>query len=82
VDVSKNKKWAVLISMPADIQGRAETTYLLADLVNRRIVNKELEKVTDTYTSGTELFFDYNKEGQLFLKYYDQEFNEKILELK
>jgi hypothetical protein len=82
VDVSKNKKWAVLISMPSNIQGRAETIYLLADLLNRKIVNKELEKVTGTYTSGTELFFDYNKEGQLFLKYYDKNFNKRMLELK
>ena len=33
IEVSEDKKWAILISMPAELQGRAETTYLLAPLI-------------------------------------------------
>ena len=82
VDISKNRKWAILISMPAEIQGRAETTYLLADLVNKKIVNQVIEKSTGRFIAGTELFFDYDSCGNLYLNYYDQDYNERKVELK
>lgn len=73
IDVSTNKKWAILISMPADIQGRVETTYLLADLVNKKIVNAHLEKVTGNYLSGNEMYFESRDDGLLDLIYISKD---------
>jgi len=69
VEISENKKWAILISMPAKIQGRVETTYLLVDLVNKEVVNSQLENCTGNHLYGNEMHFEYNKNGMLYLKY-------------
>lgn len=69
IDVSPDKKWAIVISMPAKVEGRAETTYLLIDLLNRAIANPQLEKRTSNYLSGNEIFFETGKDNQLKLKY-------------
>ncbi|MBN2402089.1 MAG: hypothetical protein JXN64_06795 [Spirochaetes bacterium] len=42
-EVSKDKKWASIIRMPAHIAGRAETEYLLLNINTGRIVNAEIE---------------------------------------
>jgi hypothetical protein len=46
VSVSKDKKWASVIKMPAKTAGRIETEYLLLNIKTGRIVNGELEKAT------------------------------------
>jgi hypothetical protein len=82
IDISINKKWAILISMPSDIKGRVDTSYLLADLVNKNIVNPQLEKVTGNYLSGNEMYFKSRNNSMLDLiynskdgKYYQLELN-------
>ena len=82
LEVSDNKKWAVLISMPAEIEGRTETTYLLVDLVNKKVVNSQLEKITGNYISGNELYFENGKYGQLYLVYSDKDFDYHKIELR
>ncbi len=51
VSISKDKKWASIIKMPARTSGRAETEYLLLNIKTGRIVNAEIEK-----TAGIRLF--------------------------
>ncbi len=69
VEVSQNNKWAILISMPSDIEGRAETFYLLVDLINKKVVNNELEQCLGNYSSGSVLFFEEKGIGPVFLIY-------------
>ncbi len=78
IDVSHDKKWAILISMAAEIEGRAETFYLLVDLVNKEVVNNMLEKCLGNYLSGSELFFDDRGSASVFLMYNF----ENLIELK
>jgi hypothetical protein len=69
IDVSDNNKWAIVISMPAEIEGRTETYYQLVNIPDRKIVNNEIEECSGNYLSGSELFFETNTGGQLMLKY-------------
>jgi len=82
IEVSKNKKWAIAISMPAEIQGRVETKYLLVDLVNRKIVNSQLEKSTGNYYSGNEMYFETANDNVLYLLYNAKDGKYYKLELK
>ena len=69
IDVSENKKWAIIISMPAEIEGRVETTYLLFDLLNKLMVNFQLEKCTGNYLPGNEMYFKSGENGRTYLTY-------------
>ncbi len=82
IEVSENKKWAVLISMPAKTEGRAETTYLLVDLWNKIISNSQLEKSTGKYVSGNEIYFKTEEKDRLFLMYTAKDGKFYQLELK
>jgi hypothetical protein len=81
IEVSVNKKWAILISMPLYIEGRVETNYLLADLVNKKIVNRQLQKVTGNYLSGNEMYFESRNNGRLDLIYKSKDGEYSQLEL-
>jgi hypothetical protein len=82
IEVSKNKKYAILIAMPAEIQGRAETTYLLVDLLNRKMINPQLEKYTGNYLSGNEIYFDFQTDNMMNLVYLAKNGEYLKLELK
>ena len=82
IEVTENKKWAILISMPAEIEGRVETFYLLADLVNREVVNSQLEKTAGNYISGTMILFETGENGEQYLIYNSTDNEECRLELR
>ncbi len=67
IEISNDKKWAILISMPAEIEGRAQTEYLLIDLINKKVLNPQLEKMWKSYVSGSALFFEYGDYDEIFL---------------
>lgn len=46
LEVSADKKWAIILTMPKEIEGRAETIYHLLDLVNRKEVTNQIERIT------------------------------------
>jgi len=70
IEVSANNKWAIVISMPAEVgEGRVETLYQLVNIPDRKIVNNEIEECTGNYLSGNELAFATNASGQLMLTY-------------
>ena len=70
IEVSANNKWAIVISMPAEVgEGRVETLYQLVNIPDRKIVNNEIEECTGNYLSGNELAFTTNASGQLMLTY-------------
>jgi hypothetical protein len=70
IDLSTDNKWAIVISMPAEVgEGRVETFYQLVNIPDRKIVNDEIEECTGNYLPGSELFFETNANGQLMLKY-------------
>jgi len=69
MESSENKKWAILVEMPASIEGRAETNYLLVDLVNRELVNSKLEKYNPNFLSGSMIYFEKGRGDQLLLNY-------------
>ncbi len=79
MDISSDSRWAVLISMPAEIQGRAETTYLLVNLATRSVVNEQLEKSMPNYQYGDPIDFEYGENGELYLLFVS---NGKRIELR
>jgi len=81
IDISTDNKWAIVISMPANVEGRTETYYQLVNITDRKIVNDEIEECTGNYLSGSELAFETNTNGQLILKYRanDDEYHSIVL---
>ena len=67
IDVSENRKWAILISMNAQFEGRTETEYLLIDLINKKVFNSQLEKTHKKYLSGSPLFFENGDSNKTYL---------------
>ena len=55
--------------MPAEIDGRAETFYLLVDLTNKEIINSKLEKYLGNYISGSSISFEDKVSKTVFLIY-------------
>jgi len=82
IEISDDKKWAILISMPAKIEGRTETIYLLADLINKQVVNTQLEQYTGNYISGNDMRFLSGNDGRVYLVYTGSDFKEYRIELK
>jgi hypothetical protein len=82
LEVSKDNKWATLISMPAEIQGRVETSYLLVDLMNRRVVNDQLAQATGNYVSGNEMFLKEDDDKGVMLTYVSAAREMITIELK
>jgi hypothetical protein len=70
LEVSPDKKWAIILTMPNEIEGRAETIYHLLDLVNRKEITQQVESITgDQINLG--MTFKTGKYGKLFLDYYE-----------
>ncbi|MFP4687604.1 MAG: NADase-type glycan-binding domain-containing protein [bacterium] len=68
-EVSRDNNWLTLISMPANIEGRAETNYLLVDMRAGKVVNEVLAGATGDYRPGTPLYLEYDKNDHLQLNY-------------
>ena len=82
MEVSENKKWAILISMPAENEGRAETSYLIFDLLNKAMVNGQLEKSIGNYMPGNEIYFDSGESGRTYLTYFAKDGEYHKIELR
>jgi hypothetical protein len=82
LDISPDKRWAIVISMPAEIEGRAETTFLLFDLLTRELMNARLEKQTGNYLSGNEMHIETGENGRVYLNYSGTGFNSHQIELR
>ena len=67
IEVTKDFRWAILISMPADIEGRAETLYILIDIKNRENMNSWLETETGRYLDGNYMEFKTSSDGKTIL---------------
>jgi len=83
IDVSADNKWAIVISMPAELgEGRVETYYQLINIPDRKTVNNEIEECRTNYLPGSELFFETYTGGQLMLKYRanDDDYYSVVLE--
>ncbi len=77
IEVSADNKWAIVLSMPAELgEGRTETYYQLVNIPDRKMANYEIEECRADYLPGSELFFETDTEGQLMLKYraHDDEY--------
>ncbi|MFO7810741.1 MAG: hypothetical protein R6V47_05155 [Candidatus Delongbacteria bacterium] len=77
MEVSQNKKWAVVISMPAEIEGRAGTEYLLIDVTKGEIIN---EKINALY--GGMMYFEKPWAGLQTLIFTSNEGGEEKVYLK
>ena len=44
IETSKDMSWAIVISMPDELDGRAETTYELIDLIGRKAITEKIAK--------------------------------------
>jgi hypothetical protein len=82
IEVTQDKKWAIVISMPAEIEGRVETYYLLLDLLNRELVNAQLEKYTGSYISGSMIYFETGENNRQYLIYSTKDEENCKVELK
>lgn len=82
IEVSENKKWAILISMPAEVDGRAETSYLLFDLLNRELVNEQVGKRIENYLPGNEIFLESDEGGRTYLSYFAKDGEYHRIELR
>ncbi|ASB49078.1 hypothetical protein [Alkalitalea saponilacus] len=81
IEISPDNKWAIIISMPAEIDdGRMETTYQLIDLCNRKMVNDELKTVVKDFVPGNDMFF-LSESTRIYLIYYSSYFDYYGIEL-
>ena len=79
-ELSPKKRWAIVISMPRHLEGRAETYYHLVDVLNRKQVTSELASATGTYLPGAMLFFE-TKGDQLILFYHSGDYETQKVHL-
>ncbi|MCK5760310.1 MAG: hypothetical protein KAH33_03395 [Candidatus Delongbacteria bacterium] len=82
IEVTKDNKWAVLISMPKEIEGRAATTYHLVDLVNKTIANSQLERTNNNYFPGNSMHFIHLDDQKNYLNYLGKDNEHHKIELK
>lgn len=82
IEVSNDNKWAILISMPKEIEGRAATTYHLVDLVNRTNCNSQLERTTGNYFPGNDMHFIHIDDQKNYLNYHGKDNEYHKVELK
>lgn len=65
MEVSENKKWAIVNALPRELQGRPESNYILIDIINGVNRNSELLKFLENYQSGDMIFFGEDNLGRL-----------------
>ena len=81
IEISENKEWATVISMPAEIEGRAESNYILLDLINKKQADDDLELRYKDYQFSYDIYFEQIG-NKLFLKYSIPEGKYNFVELK
>lgn len=69
IETSKGGAWAILISMPAQVEGRAETSYLLFSIEKKHFV---------TVDNMTELYGFKEIDGRLFLEGFSNKKNKIV----
>lgn len=82
VEISEDKRWAIILSVPASNEGRAETTYLLIDLMNKKIVNSRIEEIAVNYSWGVPIFFESGENDILYLIYTNKKGRYSRLKLR
>jgi len=73
IEVSEDKRWAIILSMPASIEGRAATTYFLVDLMNKKIANSQNEEIAGDYSWDDPIFFESGEDDTHYLIYTNNE---------
>jgi hypothetical protein len=81
VELSPTKRWAVVIGMPREAEGRVETTYHLVDLWNRECVDEEFAKATGDYVPGAMVYFEINEQKNQELHYYTPDYQLRKVQL-
>jgi len=67
IQKSSDNEWAVLIAMPNNIEGRAEASYLLFDLIQEELVNLKLKQIIDSYIPGQPLYLETIENKQFII---------------
>ena len=73
IEISKDKRWAIILSMPAAIEGRTATNYLLFDIINKKKVTPRIEEIAEGYSCGDPIFFEQGMNDTLYLIYTNKE---------
>ncbi len=63
ISFSPDSSFAVFISMPLKIEGRAETVYHIADLRAGKFINRDIEAISDEYINGMPVLLETGKAG-------------------
>lgn len=79
-EISENRKWVILLSMPPKFEGRSETTYLLLNLSNGEMVNHKLQTYSQDYIYGSPIYFE-ETDHVLYLVYKTLEDGLRKIEL-
>lgn len=70
VDVDIDNQWATVIKMPSEVgKGRAETHYILIDLLNKKEANTMLAECLTDYFLGTFIWLEKGSRGCAVLNY-------------
>lgn len=80
IETSKDMSWAIVISMPDELDGRVETTYELIDLIGRKAITEKLQEINASFQKGAPIWFIENNKGTFLVsKVHDIEI---IIKLK
>ncbi|MFO7735310.1 MAG: hypothetical protein R6W70_03730 [bacterium] len=82
IEISADKRWAIVLSMPKKIEGRVSTTYLLVDIANKKIANSRIKEIVENYSSSIPLFFKSGNNGILYLVYAENDKKSPKLKLR
>lgn len=79
-DITHDKKWAILISMPRETHGRIETRYRMIDIAGRDEISDKLEYLLTNYMSGEPLYLE-QRNGRSYLVHRKLSDKESKIEL-
>ncbi len=57
-DITNDNRWAILISMPLETQGRIETQYRIIDIMNKEEISNKMECLIPDYIAGEPVYFE------------------------
>lgn len=78
---ASHSRWAILMSMPREAEGRVETVYRLVDCAARSDCTRALERCSGDYTSGMALSFKTDTSGRLYAVYETPHLRQRRIEL-
>jgi hypothetical protein len=81
IQQSHNNEWAIIITMPRDIEGRAEVSYMLFDLIQEEPINDNLKHILSSYNPGDPLYFK-NIESKVYVINESAKSKEAMVELR